>query len=192
MLLQKLGPAKWLSFQIVVWSLCATLQSCISNHGGFLATRFMLGALEAGYIPGGLYYISTWYKKKDLPIRYGIFFIGNTVASGCSGLIASGILKYLPGDYGLAGWKWIFIVEGAMGIGYGLIFAFFIPDSPQNPRPFHNLFSLFNKRESKVIRGAVLLDDPEKINSAKEISVKELKEVSSDWRTWMHFFFTFR
>ncbi|CAH2353798.1 uncharacterized transporter [[Candida] railenensis] len=189
-LLQKFGAAKWLSFQIVVWSLCATLQSLITNYRSFLATRFLMGMLESGYIPGGLYYISTWYTRKQLTSRYTYYFVGNLSAIASSSLIAAGILKNVAGNSGLAGWKWIFIIEGVMGIGYGLIFAALLPNSPTDPRPFWKGFRMFTERESQIIRGKVLLDDPEKLNGSENISWSDIKETISQWRVWMHFLFT--
>lgn len=189
-LLQRFGAARWLSFQIVIWSLCATLQSLITNYRSFLATRFFMGMLESGYIPGGLYYISTWYTRKQLTSRYTYYFVGNLTAIAASGLIASGILKNVAGNFGLAGWKWIFIIEGVMGIGYGLIFAALLPDSPTDPRPFWKGFRMFTERESQIIRGKVLLDDPEKLNGSENISWSDIKETISQWRVWLHFLFT--
>lgn len=190
-LLQKFGPSRWLSFQIVAWSLCATLQSCMTDYRTYLVTRFFMGVLESGYIPGGLYYISTWYTKSQLPLRYTIYFIGNLSASATGSLIAAGILKNVSGSYGLLGWKWIFIIEGVIGLGYGLIFALLIPDSAKDPRPFWKGFRMFSERESKIIRGRVLLDDPEKISSSENISLNDLKEALLQWRIWLHFIFTF-
>lgn len=190
-LLQKFGPSRWLSFQIVAWSLCATLQSCMTDYRTFLVTRFFMGVLESGYIPGGLYYISTWYTKSQLPLRYTIYFIGNLCASATGSLIAAGILKNVAGTYGLLGWQWIFIIEGVIGIGYGLIFALLIPNSPKDPCPFWKGFRMFTERESKIIRGRVLLDDPEKISSSENISLADLKDALLQWRIWLHFIFTF-
>ena len=190
-LLQKFGPSRWLSFQIVAWSLCATLQSCMTDYKSYLVARFFMGVLESGYIPGGLYYISTWYTKSQLPLRYTIYFIGNLSASATGSLIAAGILKNVAGSFGLLGWKWIFIIEGVIGLGYGLIFASLIPDSAKDPRPFWKGFRMFSERESRIIRGRVLLDDPEKISSSENITLNDLKDAFLRWRIWLHFIFTF-
>lgn len=190
MIMQKIGPAKWLSFQIVAWSLCATLQATIFNYPTFLVARLFMGIMESGFIPGGLYYISTWYTRRQVSSRYTLYFLGNMSASAAGSLIAAGILKHVAGNFGLAGWKWIFIIEGVMGIGYGLIFALLIPDSPTNPTPFWGGFRFLNERESKIIRGKVLLDDPEKISSSSHILSKDLKDTFMQWRIWLHFLFT--
>jgi len=73
----------------------------ISNKGGYLTTRLLLGLMESGYIPGGLYVLSTWYTKKELALRTALYFVGNMLASATTGLIAFGILR-LAGRNGLA------------------------------------------------------------------------------------------
>ncbi|OWB55537.1 hypothetical protein B5S28_g1409 [[Candida] boidinii] len=188
-LMQKVGPSKWLSFQVIIWSLVATLQSCISSYSGFLATRFFMGVAEAGFIPCGLYYISTWYTKKEIVPRYSFYFLGNLVGSASSGLIASGIMKNVAGNFGKAGWKWIFIIEGVMGIGYGLIFALLIPDSPIKPKSLFG-FNLLNERQSHIIKSKIYADDPIKIDSVEHITWNDLKSTFKQWRIWVHFIFT--
>jgi MFS family permease len=73
----------------------------ISNKGGYLTTRFLLGLMESGYIPGGLYVLSMWYTKQELALRTAIYFLGNMAAQATTGLIAYGILR-LAGQNGLA------------------------------------------------------------------------------------------
>jgi len=65
---------------------------------------------EAGFIPAGLYTLTRWYKTEELSKRFSIFFLGNLVASACSGLVAFGIL-HMRGICGLAGWQWLFLVR---------------------------------------------------------------------------------
>jgi MFS family permease len=67
-----------------------------------------LGLAEAGYIPGGIYMLSTWYTRPELAKRVAIFFFGMFGGNAISPLLGAGILK-LDGRSGLAGWKWIFL-----------------------------------------------------------------------------------
>lgn len=66
--------------------------------------------MEAGFIPASLYAITTWYKTKEMSVRFAIFFFGNYVAQAASGLIAYGVL-HMRGVAGLTGWQWLFIVS---------------------------------------------------------------------------------
>lgn len=53
-------------------------------------------------------------------------------------LIARGILT-LDGVHGIAGWRWLFIVEGVLTFGFAIIFAILIPNLPQNSWQFSQI-----------------------------------------------------
>lgn len=86
----------------------ATLQVFLKNRTGFLISRLALGLAEAGYIPGAVYTLSTWYTKKELAKRVAVLFFGMFGGNAISPLLASGILK-LEGSGGLRGWKYLFL-----------------------------------------------------------------------------------
>ena len=108
-LIQRFGADIWLPCQLLAWGLVATFQAFIKNKAGFLATRFLLGLCESGFIPGTLWYLTKWYTKKELGKRTVLFFIGSYTANLLNGLIAYGLLR-LRGKGGLAGWQWLFLV----------------------------------------------------------------------------------
>ncbi|KAI1391885.1 MFS general substrate transporter [Hypoxylon trugodes] len=190
-LLQRIGPRNWLSGQIVAWGLVATFQNFITNYGGYLATRLLLGLCEAGFIPGSLYTMSTWYKKSESSLRISIFFLGNLIASATTSLIGAGILSM--GDrYGVAGWRWLFIVEGAITIGVGIIFILFLPPKVGNGSPFISFgrWSYFNRRESYILVRRVLLDDPAKTTNHLRISGSDVWETVKNPRILVHIVIT--
>ncbi|KAI0461099.1 hypothetical protein LJB42_001114 [Komagataella kurtzmanii] len=185
--LQRLSPSVFLSFQILTWSLIATLQCRITNIHSFYATRFLLGAAEAGFIPGGLYYISTWYKKSELGLRHTLYFFGNLTALSVSGLIAAGILKDLPGVGGLYGWQWIFLIEGVIGVGYAIIFFFLLPELTEHPAAFWNRKWLyFDARERSILRRRVIFDDPSKVVSTRRTNLKDVWSTFRNPVPWFH------
>lgn len=91
-----------------VFGLIAALQVFVKNRTGFLVSRSFLGLAEAGYIPGAVYTLSTWYTKPQLSKRVAILFFGMFGGNAISPLLASGILK-LDGQRGLSGWQWLFL-----------------------------------------------------------------------------------
>ena len=92
----------------------------IRSPGAFYATRTLLGIAESGFIPGGVYYISTLFTRAGLAKMTAWFYIGNICGKGSSGLLAAGILP-LQGKGGLPGWSWFFLIEGLIGILVGLV-----------------------------------------------------------------------
>ncbi|KAI1483471.1 putative allantoate permease [Daldinia eschscholtzii] len=190
-LLQRIGPRKWLSAQIMAWGLVATFQNFIRDYGGYIATRLLLGLCEAGFVPGALYTMSTWYKKSETSLRVSIFFLGNLLASTTTSLLGAGILSM--GDrYGVAGWRWLFIVEGAITIGIGFIFILLLPPSVGNGSPLISFgrWSYFNKRESYILVRRVLLDDPAKATNNLRISGGDVWVIITNPRILLHMIIT--
>ncbi len=107
-ILQRVGPQRWLSAQLFAWGLVATFQAFVQSYPAYLVTRLLLGLLEGGFIPGALYYLSTWYKRQESSLRITLFFFGQMFSGATSSLISAGLLT-LSGKGGLAGWRWIFL-----------------------------------------------------------------------------------
>lgn len=103
-----MGPRKWIAGQVFVFGFVATMQVFIKNRAGFLAARLMLGFAEAGYIPGAVYTLSTWYTKRELSKRTSVFFFGMFGGNAISPMLASGVLK-LDESHGIKGWQWLFL-----------------------------------------------------------------------------------
>lgn len=135
---------------------------------------------EAGFIPASLYCLSLWYKRGETSKRFTIFYFGNLVAQGATGLLAYGIFR-LEGDRGLHGWQWMFIIEGVFTVFVGIILILFLPASPYNPTGLLRI-SYFTAREREILVKRVLLDDPSKEKKAKHVSLKQLGEAVSHYR----------
>ncbi|KAF2136636.1 uncharacterized protein K452DRAFT_258800 [Aplosporella prunicola CBS 121167] len=185
LVLYRLGPRIWISCQIFAWGLVATFQAFQKGLGAFLATRLLLGLMEAGFIPASLYAITTWYKTSEMSTRFACFFFGNFVASALTGVLAYGIL-HMRGVAGLAGWQWLFIIEGLFTICTGFLYIAFFPKDRDHPIPFLKL-QYFTERERHIAVQRVLTDDPSKApGSHKSITMRELKWALSDWTLYPH------
>jgi hypothetical protein len=77
-------------------------------------SRLVLGITEAPFYPGAIYLISLFYTRKETATRLAVFYTGNLLASTFSGLIAAGVFAGLDGVHGLAGWRWLFLVQGVV------------------------------------------------------------------------------
>ncbi|KAE8390164.1 vitamin H transporter [Aspergillus alliaceus] len=133
--LQKIGPDKWIPAQVFAFGTIATFQIFLRNRTGFLVIRSLLGLAEAGYIPASLYTLSRWYEKEELAKRIGIFFFGMFGGNAVSPLLGAGILK-LDGKHGLKGWQWIFLIEGIFTLTAAILILLLLPQSPENPTPY--------------------------------------------------------
>ncbi|CAL5867333.1 uncharacterized protein PFLUO_LOCUS1548 [Penicillium psychrofluorescens] len=125
--LKRFGPNVWMSRIMVSWGIVSMCQAATQNYAGILTTRFFLGLCEAGFYPGVLYHLSFWYPTDRLPLRIGIFYASGMFSGTISGLLAYAI-SYMNGIRGLAGWRWLFILEGMPAILCGIYTYFFLPN----------------------------------------------------------------
>lgn len=98
------------------------------NYGDLAVMRTLLGVLEAGFFPGCVYLLSTWYTRYEVGKRYSIFYLLGCVASAFAGILAYGLMQ-MDGLGDLTGWRWIFIIEGIITcliaiLGYWLLVDF--------------------------------------------------------------------
>ncbi|KAL4729701.1 hypothetical protein ACLX1H_004124 [Fusarium chlamydosporum] len=176
MILYRVGPGKWLTLQLFLFGTVSTFQAFQNNYGSFVATRFLLGITESGFIPGGLWTLSTWYTRKETAKRVMFFYFGNQFGQASSKLLAYGIL-HMRGVGGKSGWFWLFALMGGFTIVSGVILGCCLPDSFKNPRStFLPNVKIFNERELQILQSRVLLDDPMKGKKKKKIGTAAFKK----------------
>lgn len=190
MILYRVGPGKWLTLQLFLFGFVSTFQAFQNSYASFIASRFLLGITESGFIPGGLWTLSTWYTRKETAKRVMFFYFGNQFGQASSKLLAYGIL-HMRGVGNKAGWFWLFVIMGSFTILSGFVLGFFLPDSFRNPRStFLPSLEFFTDRELHILQTRVLLDDPMKGKKKKRIGLGAFKKAFSSWRLWVHFCIT--
>ena len=129
MLLYKVGARRWLARIMLTWGLLAMAMMFVRTPFQFYGMRFLLGMAEAGFFPGVLYYLTQWFPA-DLRARtISRFYVSLPLSSVIMGGVAGALLN-LQGRLGLAGWQWLFIVEGLPAILMSLAFLKFLPNAP--------------------------------------------------------------
>ena len=117
---KKLGPDNWIPIQMISWSIVACCQAKLTGRTTFFITRSLLGMIEGGFIPDVILYLSYFYKSKELPIRLSFFWGAYAMTYIISAFLAFGIL-HLRGHHGMAGWQWLFALEGALTALIGIV-----------------------------------------------------------------------
>lgn len=185
MILYRVGPGKWLTLQLFLFGTVSTFQAFQGSYGAFIATRFLLGTTESGFIPGGLWTLSTWYTRSESAKRVMLFYFGNQFGQASSKLLAYGIL-HMRGVAGQPGWFWLFVLMGAFTVFSGFVLGFCLPDSFANPHStFLPRFSWFTERELHILRTRVYIDDPMKGRKKKKIGLSAFKKAVSK-RPFLH------
>lgn len=133
MVLKRVRPSIWLSFLVLAWGIVMLCMGFVQNFQGLVACRVILGLCEAGFFPGAVFIITSWYKRSEVQQRLALFYTASAFSGAFSGLLAFAIAK-LDGARNVAGWRWIFIIEGAFTVFIGLIVPFLIVDSPDRAK----------------------------------------------------------
>lgn len=131
---QKVRPSIYMGCCMIAWATASALTATVHDYKGLVIVRFFLGVLEAPFYPGALYLLSLFYTRKEIATRVSILYSGNIFAVSFAGLIAAATFSTLDGAHGLAGWKWLFIIEGVVTFGVAVIAIFLLPDFPLTTR----------------------------------------------------------
>ncbi|MDR3473730.1 MAG: MFS transporter, partial [Devosia sp.] len=121
LLLEKVGVRKTMLRIMVLWGLCATANALIHADWHFYTLRFLLGAAEAGFFPGVLFYLTLWAPAARRARLTGMFMSSLGITGIIGGPLSGWIMKSLAGTGGLSGWQWMFVVEGIPSIIFGVI-----------------------------------------------------------------------
>jgi ACS family tartrate transporter-like MFS transporter len=130
LILHRVGARRWISRIMISWGAISTAMMFVRTAPTFYVLRFLLGAAEAGFFPGVVYYLSHWYPEGQRARAIAAFMTAVPV-SGVVGGPLSGALLNLNGLFGLAGWQWLFLVEGIPAILLGIVVLVYLTDRPE-------------------------------------------------------------
>jgi MFS transporter, ACS family, tartrate transporter len=130
LVLHRVGARRWISRIMISWGAISTAMMFVRTAPTFYVLRFLLGAAEAGFFPGVVYYLSHWYPEGQRARAIAAFMTAVPV-SGVIGGPLSGALLTLNGLFGLAGWQWLFLVEGLPAILLGAVVLVYLTDRPE-------------------------------------------------------------
>ncbi len=128
-LLMRFGARRWLARIMIMWGLIAMAMMFVKTPLHFYALRFLLGLAEAGFFPGVIYYLSTWFPAKQRGKAMGMFYLANPMAVAVVGLVSKSLLE-LDGTADLRGWQWLFLIQGVPALVVGLAVLIWLPDAP--------------------------------------------------------------
>ncbi len=122
----------WIARILIGWGLVACAMAFIKTPGQFYWLRFLLGAAEAGFFPGVLVYLSHWFRAEDRARAFALFMLAVPI-SNVIGAPVSGLLLGVHWG-GLAGWRWLFLLEGLPAVLLGVATIFVLTDRPAQAR----------------------------------------------------------
>ena len=140
LLLERLGARTWIARIMLSWGMLSGLMAFLpwisratglGNEYSFYVLRVLLGAAEAGFFPGIIFYLTLWFPA-EYRARIVGYFMAAIPLSTVIGAPISGVLLYLHGGLGLAGWQWLFLIEAIPAIILAVVVFFYLTDRPED------------------------------------------------------------
>ncbi|PIL35309.1 MFS general substrate transporter [Ganoderma sinense ZZ0214-1] len=135
MLITRIRPSIWIPAMEVIWSVLTMVLASAKNFETLIVVRFLVGLAESTFYPAIQYVIGSWYKPDELGKRACIFHTASALGPMFSGFLQTGAYNGLNGVHGLAGWKWLFVIDGIITVPIALLGFLIMPDLPSNTKP---------------------------------------------------------
>ncbi|KAI5861990.1 major facilitator superfamily domain-containing protein [Durotheca rogersii] len=170
-------PGLYICASMTVWGGVSAVMAVVNNFAGLIVARIFLGGVEAVFFPGTLYFLSMFYNRKQFALRTAILFSGSQLGNAFGTLFALAVMN-LDGVGGLAGWRWLFLVEGVITTGLALLFALILPNSNQK------VIGL-SKTETEWVQWNYISDMGQKDDSHETSSWAGFMMAIKDPKTWL-------
>ncbi|HEU5254800.1 MAG TPA: MFS transporter [Vicinamibacterales bacterium] len=145
--LYRFGARRWIARIMISWGLVSAATAFVQGPQSWYVLRLLLGVAEAGFFPGITFYLATWFPV-EYRARMLAWFLVAIPASTVVGGPVSGLVLQMDGFAGLAGWQWLFIVEGLPATLLGIATLFILPDRPEDA-------SFLTQEERRLVRARI-------------------------------------
>jgi ACS family tartrate transporter-like MFS transporter len=172
LMLLRFGARRWISRIMITWGILAGTMMFIRRPWEFYLIRLLLGAAEAGFFPGVVYYLTLWFPSKIQARAISNFYVAIPLSVVFMGS-ASGFILDISGFLGLAGWKWMFLIEALPAILLGILLFVVLPDGPANA-------NWLSTEERAVVAEHLASDSATSAKSHRST----LREAVGDLRIW--------
>ncbi|KAG7442775.1 MFS general substrate transporter [Guyanagaster necrorhizus] len=135
LLLTRVSPRYVIPVLELAWGLATLGTFAVKNVHQLFAIRFLVGLFESGFYPGMHFILGSWYTPRELAKRAVAFGIAGTIGSASSSFLQVATYKTLNGVHGLAGWRWLMIIDASITFPIALLGFFCLPDLPYNAKP---------------------------------------------------------
>ncbi|WP_153101994.1 MFS transporter [Paraburkholderia hayleyella] len=134
LLLQRIGARRTFIRIMVGWGLISASIAFVKTPSMLYLLRFLLGVFEAGFFPGIILYLTYWFPASRRATVTSWLFVAVAVAGVLGGIVSGTIMEYAAGLFGLAGWQWMFIIEGLPAALLGAAAWWLLQDHPSSAR----------------------------------------------------------
>jgi MFS family permease len=181
-LLRRVGAAKWLGTIALLWGGVMIGMGFVRDWRALVVCRTILGFFEAGFFPGCLYLISSWYVRYEVQQRLAGFYLMSVLIGGLSSIFAYGLMQ-LDGTHGLSGWRWIFIIEGTITCGVALGAYAIIIDFPDKVLQLKR-GSFLTANDIELVNARIDRDRDD--SQVDPLTMRKALKHLSDWKLWAY------
>lgn len=128
LLLLHIGPRRWIGRIMMTWGIISACMMFVKSPTSFYVLRFFLGVAEAGFFPAVLLYLTYWFPSARRGKVTAIFLTGIPMSGFIGGPLSGWIMNHFDGAHGIAGWQWLFLLEGLPTVVLGVIAWFRLDD----------------------------------------------------------------
>jgi D-galactonate transporter len=175
-ILERVGARVWIARIMILWGLLSAGTMFTRGEGSFYTMRFLLGVAEAGFFPGIILYLTYWYPRTHRARMVAFFMTAITLAGVIGGPLSGFILTRLSGVHGLAGWQWLYLLEGVPSVLVGVLVLFVLDDRPDEAK-------WLTASEKELLRRR--LEEEEKIKAAEGAAHRTLADAFRSSSVWI-------
>ncbi|KAL9084400.1 MAG: hypothetical protein Q9159_005234 [Coniocarpon cinnabarinum] len=165
-IVKRLGAGYYLPGIVAAWGVVSLCIGFVTTYTGLIVARFFLGLCEGGLLGGMIIYLAMFYERRQLVRRITLFYCAAPLSGAFGGLLATGLAEIKTDGYD--GWPFIFFLEGAITLIFGLVTIAFLPHTPA-----HAKFLSQDERDLAAKRMAV--------DAAHSTTTGDVKEEKFDW-----------
>ncbi|KAJ9157860.1 Major facilitator superfamily transporter [Pleurostoma richardsiae] len=178
LVLKMVQPKRFIPAISIGWGIVSMCTGFVQNKGQLIAMRLLLGIFEAGYFPAICFYLTFFYRRRELAVRIFFLFAASAVSGSCGGLIGYAI-GHMDGIQGYSAWRWLMILEGIPTTILGCVAYFVLANDPYDAKYLSEREKSFTPVRRRL-DGTHLGMEGEK----DRIDWQQCLEAWKDWKVW--------
>jgi D-galactonate transporter len=178
LLLARFGARRWMARIMVTWGIISVCMMFIRTPTSFYSLRFLLGVAEAGMFPGVIFTLTYWYPAHRRGRMMALFMLAQPVSGVIGGPLSGWIMQAFQGVRHMAGWQWLFLLEGLPAVIMGVVLWFRMNDGIEDA-------AWLNDDQKRMLQGRLDAEAEHKHD------VSSVMAVLRDGRVWFLSLITF-
>lgn len=132
-LMEKFGARVWIARILITWGIISMATGFVQEASHLYIIRFLLGVAEAGFFPGIVLYLTYWFRAKDHAKTIAMLMSAIPVSYIIGAPLSTWIMDNIHW-FNVEGWRWMFLIEGAPAVIFGIVTLFYLADKPEDAK----------------------------------------------------------